>query len=125
MDLFVEKDTERATFGDIVFINGESPVTDNFTNSVEQRVFVLLRTFESEWFLNDTTGVPYTQEILGKKVTKSAVDRIIQQKVLQEEGVASITKFSSTLDGKRVYEAAMTIKTTQGTSFEAEISRGE
>lgn len=117
MDLLVERKAESLDFGDLVFVNGVCPTTDYFTDAVAQRVFILLRTFETEWYLNTTTGIPYLQQILGKKISKTAVDRIIQQKVLAEEGVASIERYTSTLGGARVYEASMTIRTTQGTTF--------
>ena len=117
MDLLVERSPQSGDFGDMVFVNSTCPTTDHFTDAVAQRVFILLRTFENEWYLNTTTGIPYLQQILGKKTSKTAIDRIIQQKVLNEEGVASIERYASTLGGGRVYEASMTIRTTQGTSF--------
>lgn len=117
MDLLLERDNNKANFGDLIFTNGSCPTTTEFTDAVAQKVFILLRTFQSEWYLNTTTGIPYLQEILGKKVSKGTIDRIIQQKILQEEGVASIESYISTLGGNRVYSATMRIKTTQGTTF--------
>lgn len=117
MDLLVEKDRNKPNFGDTIFVNGSCPTTANFVDAVAQRVFIMLRTFQGEWYLNSTTGVPYLQSILGFKVSKTVVDRIIQEKVLGEEGVAAIEAFSSTLEGTRVYTASLTIRTTQGTTF--------
>lgn len=117
MDLLLERDNNKSNFGDMVFINSACPTTDGFVDSVAQKVFILLRTFQEEWYLNTTTGIPYLQEILGKKVRKGVVDRIIQEKILQEEGVASVESYTSTLGGGRVYSASMTIRTTQGTTF--------
>lgn len=121
MDLLVERKPDSQDFGDMVFVNGDCPTTNFFTDSVAQRVFILLRTFETEWWLNTTTGIPYLQQILGKKVNKTTVDRIIQQKVLAEEGVSSIERYTSTLGGDRVYSANMVIRTTQGTTFTATV----
>ena len=121
MDLLVERKPDSQDFGDMVFVNGACPTTNFFTDSVAQRVFILLRTFETEWWLNTTTGIPYLQQILGKKVNKTTVDRIIQQKVLAEEGVSSIERYTSTLGGDRVYSASMVIRTTQGTTFTATV----
>lgn len=122
MDLLLERDNNKTNFGDMVFVNGSCPTTKEFADGVSQKVFILLRTFESEWYLNTTTGIPYLQEILGKKVSKGTIDRIIQQKILQEEGVASIESYISTLGGDRVYSATMRIKTTQGTAFTDTVS---
>lgn len=117
MDLLVNRERDTDGYGDMVFVNGSTPITDEFVDAVAQRVFILLRTFESEWYLNDTTGVPYLTRILGQKVEKSTVDRILQQKILEQSGVADILEFNSTLSGKRVYEASMRIRTTGGDSF--------
>lgn len=117
MDLLVERDENKPNFGDMVFVNGACPITADFTDSVSQKVFIMLRTFQNEWFLNETTGVPYIQEILGKKIGKNTVDRIIQQKILAEEGVASIESYTSFLGGDRVYKASVRIKTTEGEIF--------
>lgn len=117
MDLLVNRERDTDGYGDMVFVNGSTPITDEFVDAVAQRVFILLRTFESEWYLNDTTGVPYLTRILGQKVEKSTVDRILQQKILEQSGVADILEFNSTLSGKRVYEASMKIRTTGGDSF--------
>ena len=111
MDLKVDRET-----GDMIFVNGSCPITTDFTDSTAQRVYIMLRTFLGEWYLNETTGVPYLSRILGHKVEKSTVDRILQEKILQEEGVADILEFTSTLD-KRVYEARFRIRTTAGEDF--------
>lgn len=117
MDLLVNRNRDTDGYGDMVFVNGSTPITEEFVDAVAQRVFIMLRTFESEWYLNDSTGVPYLTRILGYKVEKSTVDRILQQKILEQSGVADILEFNSTLSGKRVYEASMRIRTTGGDTF--------
>ena len=117
MDLLVNRERDTDGYGDMVFVNGSTPITDEFVDAVAQRVFIMLRTFESEWYLNDSTGVPYLTRILGYKIEKSTVDRILQQKILEQSGVADILEFNSTLDGSRVYEASMRIRTTGGDTF--------
>lgn len=117
MDLLVNRVRDTDGYGDMLFVNGTTPITDEFVDATAQRVFIMLRTFESEWYLNDVTGVPYLTRILGFKVEKSTVDRILQQKILQEPGVADILEFTSSLSGNRVYEASMKIRTTGGDTF--------
>lgn len=117
MDLLVNRQRDTDGYGDMVFVNGSTPVTEEFVDAVAQRVFIMLRTFESEWYLNDSTGVPYLTRILGYKIEKSTVDRILQQKILEQSGVADILEFNSALSGKRVYEASMRIRTTGGDTF--------
>lgn len=85
--------------GDLAWKNG--PLTVDYTtqplvDTVKQRLFIMLRTFQGEWFMDLNHGIPYWQNILGKKTTKSAVDLIFQQKILAENGVKEITEFKST-----------------------------
>lgn len=120
MDLKID----RENFGDMVFVNGECPVTEDFADSVAQKVYIMLRTFEDEWYLNQTTGVPYLTRILGKKVDKATVDRILQENILAEPGVADILSFESTIDSIRKYEASFTVRVTDGTSFSETLEVG-
>lgn len=109
MDLKLDRDT-----GDLIFVNGSCPVTEDFTESTAQRVYVLLRTFENEWYLNTTTGIPYIPRILGTKVSKEVVDRIIQERILAEKGVADILSYTSYIDNQRQYNADFRIRDIAG-----------
>jgi hypothetical protein len=112
MDLQVDI-TDKGTH-DMLFINGECPVKTNEGDVVAQRLFIMLRTFQQEWFLNLDHGVPYWS-ILGSKLPKESIDRILQAKVLAEEGVAEIITWTSTLDNtKRIYECRFNVRTTNG-----------
>lgn len=73
----------------------------------------MLRTFQGEYFLNTQHGVPYWQDILGKKTTKAAVDLILQQKILAENGVKELTYFKSTLVNRK-YELTFKVKVSTG-----------
>lgn len=100
---------------DLVFINGGCPVTTELKEVVAQRLFILLRTFQSEWFMSVSYGIPWLQRILGQKITKSGVDNILQAKVLDEEGVSRISEWSSTLDGSREYSVRFKVIASDGT----------
>lgn len=109
MDLKLNQDT-----GDMVYVNGQTPITTDYTDNVGQRLFIMLRTFLGEWYLNVDHGVPYTQQIMGRKIKKSTVDQILQQKILAEQGVSEIISFDSTLSGERTYSCTFTVKTING-----------
>lgn len=82
--------------GDAVFENGGCPVTQSDVDVVAQRLKILLQTLLSEWEYNLSYGIPYFQQILAKKnITKAGVDRIFQEKILQERGVKEIVSFTS------------------------------
>ena len=93
MDLLLDPITH-----DLVFVNGESPVTQTQAEIVAQRLKITLYTFLGEWFLDRTIGVPYFQQIFGKGRTNSAVDVIFQRFISNDPGVIEIREFQSTLE---------------------------
>lgn len=110
MDLLLDENN------DLVFFNG--PLKREYTTQplvqvVAQRLLILLQTWQGEWFLDTTYGIPYWQNILGKKTSKAAVDLILQQKILAENGVKEITYFSSTLENRQ-YSAQFKVRVTTG-----------
>lgn len=115
MDFLIDKEPVSSGFGDIVWNNG--PLTTQYTTQdrvdvVAQRLFILLRTFTEEWFLDETYGIPYWS-FLGQKVPKSQVDIIFQRKILAENGVAELTFFESTF-ANRKYSLRFAVKVTSG-----------
>ena len=104
---------------DLVFINGECPVVSDLSGVVAQRLFIMLRTFMGEWFLNTQHGIPWLQNILGKKITKSGVDNILQDKILSETGVSRISEWESNLDSQsRLYTVRFKVIATNGEETE-------
>lgn len=99
---------------DIVFINGACPVTQERIDVVPQRLKIRLLTFLGEWVFNTAYGVPYMQSILGKKTSKEAVDNILREQILLEEGVAEILTFNSTFI-ERIYSLSFKFRCTDGT----------
>lgn len=97
--------------GDAEFVNGGTPVTQDAGESVSQKLYIMLRTFAGEWFLNVDHGIPYFQSIFGQKVSVQAVDLIFQQKILEEEGVQELTSFSSNLNASsRTYSLSFSVR---------------
>lgn len=110
MDLLVDQDT-----GDIIFENGKTLVTSCEAGSVAQRVYIHLRTFQSEWFMNLTYGVPWLQLFSKKGITKSYIDRVLQEEVYRVEGVREVLNWGSVINTKeRNYSVTFNIKTVNG-----------
>lgn len=82
--------------GDINFSNGKISIK----KSLSQKVTISLQTFKSEWFLDDSIGIPYFQTILGKKIQKEQIDTIFSNEILKVDGVAKIISFSSSLESR-------------------------
>lgn len=115
MDFKLQTDHVELNFGDIIWNNGplrKQDTTQERTEVVAQRLFILLRSFQGEWFLNTAYGIPYWN-ILGMKVSKARVDSIFQQKILAEQGVAEIVSFDSTID-RRGYSLSFSVKVLSG-----------
>lgn len=114
MDLLLHRDTQTGKF-DLVFVNGECPTTGDIVDVVTQRLYIRLRTFYAEWFLNVEYGVPYLEKILKRRVKKSTVDIIIQEQIMMEAGVKQIVSFESTLNNaSRVYECSFRVRVEGG-----------
>lgn len=101
---------------DIVWNNGtltREYTTQPYTQTVAQRLKIRLLSFRGEWFINTEYGVPYWQEILGKKPGKSRVDNIFQEQILLEDGVKEIVTFSSTFINRQ-YSLTFSVKVVSG-----------
>lgn len=100
---------------DIIFVNGECPVTRNQQNVVAQRLKITLQTFLGEWFLNLDTGIPYFQQILNKVRNKSTVDAIFQAAILNDPGVIEMISYNSTLNsGGRGFALTFSVRVADG-----------
>jgi len=102
---------------DCVFINGpltKEGVTTPLTETVGQRLKILLLTWAGEWFWNTTYGIPYWQSILGRKTTKARVDLIFSQAILSEPGVKEIVSFNSTFENRQ-YSLTFKVRVVDGT----------
>lgn len=116
MDIKLDLNPVSLSNGDAIWINGpltREGVTGPFTENVAQRLRIRLLTFEGEWFLDTTYGVPYWQRILGQKPTKSAIDQILQQEVLSENGVKEIVSFTSSFVNRQ-YSASFQVRVVNG-----------
>ena len=119
MDLLLDLDPLSPSYGDLTFKNG--PLTSTYTTQsrvdvVAQRLRIRLLTWESEWFLDTSYGVPYWS-FLGKKVKKSTVDLIFQREILAENGVKELTFFESTFENRK-YTLSFRVKVTTGDETE-------
>ncbi|MGB3433564.1 hypothetical protein [Achromobacter sp.] len=82
---------------------------------VRQQVKVTLLAFLGEWFLDTTFGVPYFEEVLVKNPDRSAIEAVLQSRILDVPGVTRVGRLA--LDVERTLRALRV-------SFEAETSEG-
>ena len=83
---------------DIEAVGGKIKLLSTVQESVRQRLSVKLRTFQGEWFLDTTYGVPYRglNGIIGGKKSKAEVDAIFISIINDEPEVQRIISFDST-----------------------------
>ena len=120
MDILLSNTQGSLDYNDAIFINGpltSASLTTTPAEVVAQRLSVRLQTWLGEWFINTAYGVPYWQRILGKKVSKTAVDRIFQEQILSERGVREITSFTSTFQNRQ-YEMSFRVRALDGSQTE-------
>lgn len=98
MDILLDEDK-----WDIIFDNSSVTTTSGIKHGVAQRLKIMLQTFETEWILNQTTGIPYFEKVLRKGVSKESVDLVFRDKILAEPGVIAITEWESSIDSNRAY----------------------
>jgi len=83
--------------GDYTFGQGTANFWINQANGVAQSVQTRLGLWEGEWFLDNTEGTPYAQQILGYN-TKSLYDMALKARILATQGVSSIDNYSSSFN---------------------------
>lgn len=101
--------------GDVIISNGKFTLLDTIQEAVRQRLQIVLNTFQGEWFLNTTFGIPYRQRILGKGLTKTEIDAIFLNKITQDPDVIKVLSFFSTYNSiKRGYDLTFEVLTVEG-----------
>lgn len=90
--------------GDLIMQNGDFILTTKKSEIVVQRLGITLKTFQGEWFLDRSFGVPYLQQIVGVARKSEVVNRIILSQIASDPDVESITSYNSTFERyDRVY----------------------
>lgn len=81
------------TTNDLYFAN-DSLVMVTDALAVGQHARQRLSTFEGEWFLDTTVGVPWLKQILGKRYDPALAEAVTKACILGTDGVTEITSFS-------------------------------
>lgn len=77
-----------------LYFEGDSLVLVRDAHAVGQHARQKLQTFEGEWFLDTTVGVPWLTQILGYKYDPALAEAVVKAKLLETDGVTEITSFS-------------------------------
>lgn len=88
----------------------------NSPEAVAQAVLTRLRLWLGEWFVDTQDGMPWNEQVLGKRGGRNP-NAAIRQRILGTEGVTAIVAYDSQFDGEtRRLRIEATIETIYGTT---------
>ncbi len=90
-------DLEINSDSDLNIIEGDLVLCD-FTTEIPQLLKRRLRFFLKEWFLDESLGVPYFEEVLVKNPSPVAVDGILKRAIIETPGVIDLIRFDLDYD---------------------------
>jgi len=78
---------------DIHFLGGNLAMVTG-AHAVGQHVRQRLKTFQGEWFLDTTAGVPWLEQIMGSEYDPALAGAVVKAEILDTDAVTEITAFS-------------------------------
>lgn len=98
----------------------ELKLTQNVEQLTRQRLSIRLKTFKGEWYKDSNLGLPYFQEIFGKR-RKVAADLAIKNLIVSTKGILEILAYNSEIDTeKRKLNVSFKCKTLTGDVIQLE-----
>lgn len=86
-----------ADSGDLAIVNGDFALVSGVDETV-QFIKQRLRLFLAEWFLDETLGLPYFDDVFIKNPNPAALDSIFKKYIINLPGVQELTAFSLDFD---------------------------
>lgn len=86
------------TTGDLDFENGDLYLTEG-DSAVAQFLRQKLKLFLAEWFLDQSAGINFFDEVFVKNPKKVVIDTIFKNEILSTPGVVELLEYNVTLDG--------------------------
>lgn len=107
------------SFGDFLIVDNDLILTSDAqsggTQPILQDILQRLRFFLGEWFMDNTQGVPWFQQILIKNPDQSKIDLIFANIIMGTPGVTQLTAYSFSVESaKRILSVSFSCLTTSG-----------
>jgi len=113
-DIALDLDPNSPTYRDVKMSGGDLQIVDG-KEAILQNILQRLRIYLGEWFMDNTKGIDYFNQILVKNPQQSKIDAIIINQILSVPGVTLLTNYSfSTNFVTRVLLINFKCQTTSG-----------
>lgn len=104
--------------GDLAFIGGDL-VLARGDAAVAQEIAIRVRFFLGEWFLDNTAGIPYFEQVFVKPPNIERVRALLSQEIERVDGVARVEQVSIAFIGQdRRLEASYRAVLSSGQTVE-------
>jgi hypothetical protein len=114
-DIALDLNPTSSTYNDLLIQDGDLVITATQLESIQQHVLQRLRIYLGEWFLDNTIGLPFFQQILVKNPDKATIDGYIQDQILATPGVVQLNSYAATIDATaRTLSISFSALTTSG-----------
>ncbi len=121
MSKTLNRDLAIDATGELAIVNGDLVLTDSATNTA-QAIRRRLSTFQGEWFLDESIGLPYFNDILGKGKFLSDIKVIYLREIQSVPEVEEILEFNIEEDPvRRILKINFTVRDENGYVIEIEI----
>jgi len=86
------------TTKDISIVQGNLFMTGETLVAIKQRLSQRLGLFLAEWFLDQSRGIPYIEQVFKKNPNPTVIDAIFKGEIIKEPTVKEFRSFSLDLD---------------------------
>lgn len=118
-DLSLDLNKSSANVNDLKVVNNDLVLTTDSdplgTDPVLQDILQILRFFFGEWFMDNTKGIPWIQQIFVKNPNLAEINAILTNAIMGVKGVKSLDTFSFNYNPTaRTYSVSFSVTATTG-----------
>src|SRR4051812_32765987 len=92
-DISLDLNRTSLNYRDLLIVNNDLVLNDGQA-AVTQNVLQRLQMFLGEWFLDNTIGLPYFQQILVKNPDQSKIDALFANQIMGTPGIIQLNTYS-------------------------------
>lgn len=104
---------------DLTLIERNLRLTTTTTEWLSAKIEAHLKRYQGEWFLNNSSGIPYIQDIFTKDINIADVTAILSEEIRSIDGVEDLVSFEAVYNaGTRLYNYTFTVIASSGETVE-------